>query len=122
MIVILGWVIVALGLVATVYALSRTIRNLPLDDPLLFGVVALEVLLIVQLIAGLIGVASTDRELETVTLVAYLIGVVVIVPLGAVWALVERSRYGPAVLALATFSAAVMTLRIVQLWNGGSVV
>jgi NAD/NADP transhydrogenase beta subunit len=122
MIDVLGWIIVALGLLATGYALSRAIRNLPLDDPLLFGVVALEVLLIVQMVVGIVGVTSTDRDLDTVTLIAYLIGVVLIVPIGAVWALVERSRYGPAVLALATFSASVMTLRVLQLWNGGTLV
>ena len=121
-IAIVGWIVVGVALLATVYALTRFARNLPLDDPLLFTTIAIEVLLVVQLVVVIIGVATTDRDVDTVTLVAYVVGVVLIVPLGAVWALVEKSRYGPAVLALATFSAAVMTLRVLQLWNGGSLV
>jgi hypothetical protein len=117
MIGVLGFAIVALGVGIMIYAIVRALRGQPLDDPLLFAVGMLEVLLIVQLVAGFVLLARDDRDLETATFVAYLIGVVVIPPLATFWALVERSRWGPAVLSLAGLSAAVMTLRLLQLWG-----
>jgi hypothetical protein len=114
---LLGFTIVALGLGVTVYAIVRALRGQPLDDPLLFAVAILEVLLLVQLVAGFVLLARDDREFETATFVAYLVGVVLLPPLATFWAIVERSRWGPAVLSLAGVSASVMTLRLLQLWG-----
>jgi hypothetical protein len=112
-----SWIVVVLGLAVMVYALLRALRDLPLDDPLLIGAALLELLLIVQLVIGLVGLADRPDDLDTPTFVAYLIGAVVVPPLAVLWSLVEKSRWGLAVLSLAGLSAAVMTVRLLDLWG-----
>ena len=49
----------------------------------------------------------------------YLIGCVIIPPLAVVWALAERSRYGPAVILVAYLVMPVLEIRLLQIWNPG---
>jgi hypothetical protein len=61
---------------------------------------------------------GSDRELDRATFVGYLVGVAVVLPLGAVWSLAERSRWGAGVLTVTCVSVPVMILRLNQLWAG----
>ena len=45
--------------------------------------------------------ASTDRDVNGPVFVAYLLGLVVVLPLASVWALAEKSRWGTGVLVIA---------------------
>jgi uncharacterized membrane protein len=115
---ILSAVIIVLALVIALYALYRALRKAGLDDPLLFALAALEILLLAQLVAGLVAAASTERDIESATFIGYLIGMAVLPPLAAVWALVERSRWGSAVIAVLGLVIAVMVVRLNQIWAG----
>jgi hypothetical protein len=42
----------------------------------------------------------------------------VIVPVAALWALAERSRWGPGVLVIGCLAVPVMILRLGQVWHG----
>ncbi|MEU5693110.1 hypothetical protein [Actinosynnema sp. NPDC020468] len=123
MIPVLPTVLTVLALVAAAWSVLLAILDHPITlstKPTLglaVAVLTLEAGLVVQLIAGIVQVASTDRELETATFVGYLIGVVVVLPLGAFWSLAERSRWGAGVLAVACLSVPVMVLRMSQLWT-----
>jgi hypothetical protein len=118
---ILSAVIIVAALLIGLYALYRVVRNRGLDDPLLFALGGLEILLLVQLVAGLIAAASTERDIETATFVGYLVGVVVLPPLAAGWALLERTRWGSAVIVVLGIVVAVMVVRLDQIWTGTGV-
>jgi len=51
----------------------------------LLGVV--EVGLFIQLVVGIVQLAGTDRDVSGVVFVSYLVGALVVLPLGALWAL-----------------------------------
>lgn len=124
MIEVLATALVVVALVAALWSLVLAAANRPITlatKPTLglAGVVVLlEVGLLAQLVAGVVNVIGTDRELDTPTFVGYLVGVAVVLPLGAFWALAERSRWGAGVLAVACLSVPVMVLRLNQLWAG----
>src|SRR4051794_30400734 len=85
---------------------------------LLVGLGLLEALLVAQAVVAVVRLAGGDRPPETGVFAAYLVISLLAVPAGTLWALTDRSRYGPAVLAVACFVAAVLVLRLLQLWEG----
>jgi len=72
----------------------------------------LELLLLVQSVLAGVGMASGHHLVEPATFIGYLIGVVVILPVCVAWTIAERSRWNGAVLSVAAFTVAVMTLRL----------
>lgn len=72
---------------------------------------------LVQAVVGLVLLAGTDRDVPGATFVAYLLTAVLALPVGAALALVERSRWGTAVLLVAVLTVAAMEARLVDLWD-----
>lgn len=66
------------------------------------------------------GVQVGDAELSgggTVTLFGYLLAGLVLLPIGFVWSLAERSRGATAVLAVAGLAQAFVVVRTLQVWQ-----
>ncbi|MEU4575903.1 hypothetical protein ACBI99_07900 [Nonomuraea sp. ATR24] len=111
-------IVIAGSLLLALASLITAIRDRPMGMVLLGGFAVLEVAVLVQLgivIAAVAGGAGPD---DTVTLFGYLGGMVLIPPAGVFLALAERSRWGPAILVVAGFAIAVMTGRVLQIWQG----
>jgi hypothetical protein len=84
----------------------------------LYGViVVLEVGLLAQLVVGIVELATDDRQVETATFLGYLITLLLVPPLAAVWALMERTRWGPAVLVVGCLTVPVLIIRTRQVWE-----
>lgn len=99
-------------------AVRRPLGTAAVADRGVLGVAGLlELALVVQLVVGVVLLAGTDRPVSGVTFVGYLVGSLLIVPVGLAWALADRSRWGPGVLAVAFVTIPVMILRMVQIWN-----
>lgn len=77
----------------------------------------LEVVLIVALVANLIALAGADLADSSFMLIAYLVVLVVIVPAAVVWALVDRTRYGVAAIAVACVVVPVLLWRTYEIWE-----
>jgi len=87
-----------LGGVSALVALVLIIRDEVAQDRT-FALLALtEVVLLVQLVVGCVLLAGTERDVEGVLFVSYLVGVALALPIGAFWSLAERSRSGTGVL------------------------
>jgi hypothetical protein len=108
--------IIVAGLALAGYALLMTALNRRMNVPLLAATGVLEILLLVEV--GLVAakLAGGDRPASLPTLIGYLIATP-IVPLAAVfWGLMERTRWGPAVIAVAGVVAAVLMVRLHEIW------
>ncbi|WP_367128086.1 hypothetical protein [Saccharothrix sp. HUAS TT1] len=81
-------------------------------------VLLLEAVLLAQAATGVVAVLGADRGLDRATFVGYLVGAAVVLPLGAVWSVAERSRWGAGVLTVTCLAVPVMNLRLDQLWVG----
>ncbi|MFC0860692.1 hypothetical protein ACFHYQ_00120 [Sphaerimonospora cavernae] len=106
--------LIGAALLLALLALITAIRDRPMGVVLLAGLAVLELALLVQ--AGL-AVAEVGQVRERATFIGYLAGTVVIPPAAVWWGRAERTRWGPGVIAVAAFTVAVMTGRLLQLWN-----
>ncbi|GIH70195.1 hypothetical protein [Sphaerimonospora thailandensis] len=106
--------LIGAALLLALLALITAIRDRPMGVALLAGLAVVELALLVQ--AGL-AVAEVGQVRERATFIGYLAGTVVIPPAAVWWGRAERTRWGPGVIAVAAFTVAVMTGRLLQLWN-----
>jgi hypothetical protein len=113
----LTWTLVALSLAAMVYAVVLAARNKRIDWTALGVLGVVEVGLIAQLVVGLVQLGGTDRDVSGPFFVGYLIGALVVLPIGAFWALAESSRWGAGALAVACAVIPIVELRLYDLWT-----
>jgi hypothetical protein len=113
----LTWFLVALSLAAMVYAVVLAARNKRIDWTVLGALGVIEVALIAQLVVGIVQLAGTDRDVSGPFFVGYLIGSLIILPIGAFWALAESSRWGAGALAVACLVIPILELRLHDLWT-----
>jgi hypothetical protein len=113
----------ALALAAAVWSAVLAVANKPIElrawhGLWLYGVVILlEIGLLVQLVVGIVKLATDDRDIETATFLGYLITLILVPPIAAVWALMERSRWGPVVMVVGCLTVAVLIVRVRQVWE-----
>ncbi|MFD4672016.1 hypothetical protein ACFWNN_19955 [Lentzea sp. NPDC058450] len=124
MIDVLPTVLTVLALAGAAYAglliaLNKALLPLTTLSKGLLGTMAvLELGLLVQAFAGFAALAGLDREIQTFSFVGYLLGPLVIVPVGVAWSAAERTRWSAGVLVVACLSVPVMILRLGQIWAG----
>jgi len=108
--------IIVAGLALAGYALLLTALNRRMGVPLLAALSVLEILLLV--LVGLIvaRLASGEHPASLATLIGYLIAMPLVPVAAGFWGLMERSRWGPAVIAVAGLVAAVLMVRLHQIW------
>ncbi|GAA1636527.1 hypothetical protein GCM10009744_27000 [Kribbella alba] len=112
----LTWVLVALSLAAMVFALVLAALDRRINWWVLGLVGAVEVVLLAQLVVGIAQLATTGRDVSGVLFVAYLVGALIVLPLGALWAMAESSRWGAGALAIACLVIPVLELRLHDIW------
>jgi Kef-type K+ transport system membrane component KefB len=103
-------VVVALGLVVLI------VRDRPPGTVTMVALAVLETGLVVQLVIGLGRVFGDRGDLSVAAYVGYLVGALLILPIGFVWSAGERSRSGTAVLLVAVLALPVLFLRLHDLW------
>lgn len=108
--------IIVVGLALAGYALVMTALNRRMGLGLLIGLGVLEILLLVLVGFVVARLAEGGRPASLPTLIGYLIAMP-FVPLAAgFWGALERSRWGPAVVAVAGLAAAVLMVRLHEIW------
>jgi hypothetical protein len=106
------------ALVVAAWSLVFAARGREPQRPLLAGLAVVETLLIAQLVIGVVLLISGQRPGSLATYLAYLVGSLVVIPAGTVWALAERSRSSTVVLGITCVAIPVMVLRLYQVWSG----
>lgn len=119
MFVPLTFVVLGATIVLALLAAIATVRGRQIDNPMFYLMIATQVLLVLLLIVGIATSGSAAAGMNTGIFIAYLVGLLVVLPLAGFWAIAEReSRWGTGVLLLAAVGLAIMVGRILQLWNG----
>jgi hypothetical protein len=108
--------IIVAGLVVAGYALVMTARNRRMSVILLAALGVLEILLLVEVGIVVGRLAGGGRPASVPTLIGYLIAMPLVPLAAAFWGLLERSRWGPAVIAVAGLVAPVLMVRLHQIW------
>ncbi|GAA1554748.1 hypothetical protein GCM10009789_05240 [Kribbella sancticallisti] len=113
----LTWVLVALSLAAMIFAVVLAALDRRINWPLLGLLGVVEVALLAQLVVGIIQLTGTDRDVSGPFFIGYLIGALLVLPVGALWALAESSRWGAGALAVACLVIPVLELRMYEIWT-----
>jgi phosphotransferase system glucose/maltose/N-acetylglucosamine-specific IIC component len=108
--------IIVVGLALAGYALLTTARDRRMDIGLLAGLGVLEILLLVEVGIVVARLAGGGRPAALATLIGYLIAMPFVPVAAALWGAMERSRWGPAVIAVAGLVAAVLMVRLHEIW------
>jgi hypothetical protein len=109
-------IIIVAGLLLAGYALLMTALNRRVGLVLLVALGVLEVLLLVfvgLVVAKLVGGGRPD---SLPTLIGYLVATPLVPFVGVIWGAMERSRWGPAVVAVVGLVAAVLMVRLHEIW------
>jgi len=108
--------IIAVGLALAAYALLTTAFNRRVGLGLLIVIGVLEILLLV--LVGLIVARLADggRPAGMALLIGYLIAMPLVPVVAGFWGAMERSRWGPAVYAVAGLAAAILMVRLHEIW------
>ena len=114
----------ALSLVVGIWVLVKLAANRPVllknkaDRALFWTIAATEGVVALQAVIGFVMMFTSDREIHRLTFGSYLVGLLILLPLGTWWSLGDRSRGGTAVLLVAVLTLAAMVLRLSQIWAG----
>ena len=114
---ILSGLVIAVGLVTSVWSVALFAGSRRASNAMLLALVAFEVLLLVQLIFGIVQVARGERPDSTATFIAYAASELLILPAGVFWSAADKSRTSVLVLFIACFAVVVMTARMFQIWS-----
>jgi len=109
-------IIIVAGLALAGYALLTTALNRRMGIGLLAALGVLEILLLAQVGIIVARLAGGEHPTGLATLIGYLIAMPLVPLAAAFWGLLERSRWGPAVIAVAGLVAAVLMVRLHQIW------
>jgi hypothetical protein len=115
----LQYAVVALSLLIAATATAYVVLDRATDTAMLGALVLLEVAVLVQVVVGVAQLAGTERDVNGVVFVGYLIGTLLFVPAAALWALGERSRAGTAALIVLGLVVPFLELRLDQVWHPG---
>jgi hypothetical protein len=110
-------IVIVAGLVLAGYAGLETARNRRMNVPLLIALGVLEVIVLVLVGLVVAKLAGGGRPAGgPATLIGYLIAMPVVPVAAGLWGLMERTRWGPAVIIVAGLVAAVLVVRLHQIW------
>lgn len=113
-----AWGIALIALAVAAFAGWHVLRDAPFSNPLFYAVALLEIVLVAALIGGSIALSRTDRDVDGVLFVSYLVTVAVIPPAAVLWGIAEKSRWGTGVVAVALVTVAVLAARLHGIWEG----
>ena len=106
---------VSLGM--AVWCLISTFRDQPMLIPHLVGMTVLWLLVLAQAAATIVAMGGGERPDEMVRFGSYLVTIALLPPACAAWGFMERSKWGPAVIAFACLILPVLLVRIEHLWS-----
>lgn len=96
-------------------------RDQPTKDWHFIGMAVVTVLSLVQLVVGIVKLAGGEDPADgSVIFVSYLIGVVACVPVVGLISLTERTKWGSLTVVAGAVVAAVLEVRLHDIWGGGS--
>ncbi|MDF1703160.1 MAG: hypothetical protein P1U38_00135 [Aeromicrobium sp.] len=116
-----AYAVAGLAVVAAVYAGWLMWRDEAFTNGLFYVMIVLELVLLALLVGGSIALARTERDVDGVLFISYLVTVVVIPPAAVIWGVAEKSRWGTGVVLVAMLTIAVLVVRVLGIWQGAYV-
>lgn len=100
------------------WSLVAAVRGVRPSTGQLVAAAVLEGALLLQTIAGVVLLVTSDRDVDAITFVGYHLTALAVLVLGVSWGIADRSRWGNGVFAIAAATEIVLVLRLLQIWDG----
>ena len=108
------------ALLLTAWCGHATARDQPTKDWHFIGMAVVTLLALAQLVVGIVElVGGRSADGGNVIFVAYLAGAALAVPAAAFMSLLERTRWGSAIVTAGGLVLAVLEIRLFDIWGGG---
>jgi len=113
----------AYALAIALYACWHSWRGYRFSNPLFYSLAVLEIALLAITVSSVIAFRGRDHEVDGVLFFSYLATTVIVPPVAVGWGIVERSRWGTGVVAIAMLTVSALMLRLLGIWESdGSVI
>jgi hypothetical protein len=112
----LAYVVMVVAGVAVVWGIVTAVADKPPGKAQLLFAAGVWLVTLAQSIIAAVRLIGGFRAQSPATLIGYLVGIVLLIPLAWFWANVERTRFSGIVLAVAALAVVAMTLRLLVLW------
>ena len=109
--------VIALSLAGGALLAVLMVRDEAAQDRTFILLAVVELVLLVQLVIGCVALGRTERDVDGVLFVSYLVGIALALPIGVFWSLAERTRAGTGVLLVAVLTVVALQLRLTTIWN-----
>ena len=117
MIDVLAYVVMGISVVVGLGIIGLAVLDRRPLDRIAAGLLAAEAAAIVQVLVAVVQAVRGERPVEAATFVGYALTSVLVPPVGAVWALSEKTKWGTAAAGVSVLVVAVLTLRMQQVWG-----
>ena len=111
--------VVALCVALAGWALWFVVRDRAVILRQLFGAAAIEVLVVVQGVVAGVLLATQGHEVDGALFWGYVATALVVLPVAAIWAFAERTKWSSVVLAVAAVTVGFLEWRLWQIWGAG---
>lgn len=111
---VLAWSTLAVA----AFAGLHTSRHAQFSNALFYAIAALELALVGLLIAAIVTVIRTDREMQTMLYFSYWFVTLLVAPAAVVWGIADKSRWGTGVVVVGMATIGVLLVRLSQIWQG----
>jgi hypothetical protein len=112
------WAVVGASMLLAVVGGGLSAVNRQADRVLLAVAGLTEALAVVQSAVAGVELAMGHSVHSGPTFVAYLVGNVLVLPIAVAWAWADRNRWSGGVVAIGGLTVAVMTARLLMMWQG----
>ena len=113
----LAYAVIAVSLVVGLGVIGLAVADRRPLELLAYGLVAVELAAVVQVVVAIVQALRGERPHEVATFVGYALTSVLVVPVGALWALSDKSKWGTGAAGVAALVLAVLTIRMQQVWG-----
>jgi hypothetical protein len=113
----LAYVVIAVSLVVGLGIIGLAVADRRPLTLLAYGLVTVEVAALVQVLVAIVQVVRGERPDEAATFVGYALTSLLVPPVGALWALSDKSKWGTGAAGVAALVLAVLTVRMLQVWG-----
>jgi hypothetical protein len=113
----LAYVVIAVSLLVGLGIIGLAVADRRPLTLLAYGLAAAELAAIVQVLVAIVQAVRGERPHEVATFIGYALTSLLVAPVGALWALSDKSRWGTAAAGVAALVLAVLTVRMQQVWG-----
>ena len=113
----LAYAVIVVSVVVGVAIIGLAVADRRPLTLLAYGLVTVEAAALVQVLVAIVQVVRGERPDEPATFVGYALTSLLAPPVGALWALSDKSKWGTGAAGVAALVLSVLTVRMLQVWG-----